>query len=97
MCWKHLYKESFLNAENSELLLDILKRQQVGGRLTLYMPEDIVVAHKTGDLDKLEHDVGIVYHNSSDYIICVLTKNVDTNKNGREIIGEISRITYENI
>lgn len=94
---RDIYDGKFIDEYYSKIALDILKRQQVGGRLTLYMPEDIVVAHKTGDLDKLEHDVGIVYHNPSDYIICVLTKNLDTNKNGREIIGEISRITYENI
>lgn len=94
---RYIYDGKFIDEYYSKIALDILKRQQVGGRLTLYMPEDIVVAHKTGDLDKLEHDVGIVYHNFSDYIICVLTKNLDTNKNGREIIGEISRITYENI
>lgn len=35
-----------------EIILDILKRQQVGGRLNLYLPEDIIIAHKTGDLDK---------------------------------------------
>lgn len=93
---RNIYNGKFIDKYYSKIALDILKRQQVGGRLTLYMPEDIVVAHKTGDLDKLEHDVGIVYNNSSDYIICVLTKNLDINKNGREIIGEISRITYEN-
>lgn len=93
---RFIYDGKFIDEYYSKIALDILKRQQVGGRITLYMPEDIVVAHKTGDLDKLEHDVGIVYNNSSDYIICVLTKNLDVNKNGREIIGEISRITYEN-
>ncbi|RDY23152.1 serine hydrolase [Romboutsia maritimum] len=91
-----IYSEEFIDENFSKIALDILKRQQVGNRLTLYMPEDVVVAHKTGDLDKLEHDVGIVYHELGNYIICILTKNLDTNKNGREVIGKISKLVYEN-
>lgn len=92
-----IYKGKVVSEECSGTILDILKRQQVGGRINLYLPEDIVIAHKTGDLDKLEHDVGIIYHPYSDYIICVLTKNVETNKEGREIIGKISLEVYNNI
>lgn len=92
-----IYKGKVVSKEYSEIILDILKRQQVGGRLNLYLPEDIIIAHKTGDLDKLEHDVGIVYHPYSDYIICVLTKNVETNKDGREIIGKVSLEVYNNV
>ena len=78
-------------------MLDILKRQQVGGRLNLYLPDEILIAHKTGDLDKLEHDVGIVYHPKQNYIICVLTKDNSTNKDGRETIGAISKVVFDMI
>lgn len=92
-----IYNRELIDCEYSDLMLDILKRQQVKGRLDLYLPEDTLIAHKTGDLDKLEHDVGIVYHPDGNYLICVLTKNVSTNKYGREIIGEISHQVYNNI
>ncbi|MPM55599.1 Extended-spectrum beta-lactamase PER-1 [bioreactor metagenome] len=92
-----IYERKLVSEEYSEIMLDILKRQQVGGRLNLYLPEDLVIAHKTGDLDKLEHDVGIVFHPKDNYIICVLTKKVDTNKEGKEIIGKISHEVYKSI
>ncbi|WP_027625304.1 serine hydrolase [Clostridium lundense] len=92
-----IYKGKVVSEEYSDIILDILKRQQVGGRLNLYLPEEITIAHKTGDLDKLEHDVGIVYHQHCNYIICVLTKNVETNKDGREIIGKVSLQVYNNV
>ncbi len=76
-------------------MLDILKRQQVRGRLDLALPEELVIAHKTGDLDNLEHDGGIVFLENKPYLICVLTENVRSNREGREIIGEISRMVYE--
>lgn len=89
-----LYNKKILDEEYSNIMIDILKRQQVGGRITLYLPEDIIVAHKTGDLYNLEHDVGIVYLDSCDYIICILTNDTETNKDGREIIGNISKLVY---
>jgi len=85
-----------VNQKSSEKMLDIMKRQQVRGRLDLYLPGEIVIAHKTGDLDLLEHDVGIVYpENGKAYIIVVLTNETTTNKDGREIIGHISKMAYD--
>lgn len=90
-----LYNKKILNEQYSNIMIDILKRQQVGGRITLYLPDDVIIAHKTGDLDKLEHDVGIVYLDNCNYIICVLTNETETNKDGREIIGKISKVVYD--
>jgi len=51
--------------------------------------------NKTGDLDNLEHDVEIVYLPNTNYIICVLTNNLKSNKECREIIGLISKAVYD--
>lgn len=92
-----IYRGKVINKVYSKIILGILLKQQIGGRLNLYLPEEVVIAHKTGDLHKLEHDVGIVYNYSNDYILCVLTKNLKTNKDGREIIGKISLEVYRYI
>jgi len=90
-----IYKGENIDKYYSSIMLDILKKQQVSGRLNLYLPKDIVIAHKTGGLDKLEHDVGIIYLPNCEYIICVLTNQLKTNKDGREIIGKISNMVYQ--
>lgn len=92
-----LYRGKVVNEELSKIMLEILLKQQIGGRLNLYLPGGVVIAHKTGDLDRLEHDAGIVYNNPDDYILCVLTKNLRTNKDGKEIIGKISLEIYNYI
>jgi beta-lactamase class A len=92
-----IYKGQNINSKFSRLMLNILKRQQVRGRLDLYLPEEVVIAHKTGDLDCLEHDGGIVYLPDREYIICVLTNQTESNKEGREIIGKISKLVYEDM
>jgi len=90
-----IYNGKNVNEKYSRLMLDVLKRQQVRGRLDLYLPEDVLIAHKTGDLDKLEHDAGIVFLPDREYIICVLTNETISNKDGREIIGKISKMVYD--
>ncbi len=86
-----IYREVLVDEPSSQIMLSILKKQQLEGGITKYLPEDIVIANKTGDLNKIEHDVGIVYHPQGEYILCVLTKNLNYNKEGKEIIGKISR------
>ncbi len=90
-----IYRGMNVDQEASAKMLEILKRQQVRGRLDLYLPEEVLIAHKTGDLDFLEHDGGIIYLGDSPYIVCVLTEKVATNKDGREIIGHISKMVYD--
>ncbi len=90
-----VYDGEVIDKEYSSIMMDILKRQQVKGRLDLYLPDDTMIAHKTGDLDRLEHDVGIVFLPECRYIISVLTNETPTNKDGREIIGKISRLVYD--
>lgn len=92
---KLIYEGKNIDEEYSGIMLNILKRQQVAGRLNLYLPDNIIIAHKTGDLNRLEHDVGIVYLPDCAYIICVLTNETETNKDGREIIGKISKTVYD--
>jgi beta-lactamase class A len=88
------YKGENINEKYSNMMINIMKRQQAKGRLDLYLPE-VLIAHKTGDLDNLEHDAGIVYLPNTKYIICILTNETETNKDGREIIGKISKMVYD--
>lgn len=90
-----IYDGKVINKEYSDMMLDILKRQQDLGRLDLYLPENTIIAHKPGELDFLEHDVGIVYLENCTYIISVLTNEMKTNLEGRKTIGKISKMVYD--
>lgn len=92
-----IYLGKAVNKEYSKYMLEILLKQQLDGGLDLYLPNDVMIAHKTGDLDKLEHDAGIVYNYPNEYILCVLAKDLETNKDGKEIIGKISLEINRNI
>lgn len=76
-------------------MLDLLSKQQIVDRLDRYLPEELKIAHKTGDLENLEHDCGIVFLEKKAYVICVLTNQINSHQQGCEIIGKISKFVYD--
>ena len=91
---KLIYQEKLINKEASQLMLDILLRQQQGERLQRYLPSDIKIAHKCGDLDNLENDGGIIWIGDKAYILVVLTNGMP-NLQCKQTIGKISKFVYD--
>ena len=89
-----IYQEKLINKEASQLMLDILLRQQQGERLQRYLPSDIKIAHKCGDLDNLENDGGIIWLGDRAYILVVLTNGMP-NLQCKQTIGKISKFVYD--
>ena len=91
---KLIYQKKLINKEASQLMLDILLRQQQGERLQRYLPSDIKIAHKCGDLDNLENDGGIIWIGDKAYILVVLTNGMP-NLQCKQTIGKISKFVYD--
>ena len=91
---KLIYQEKLINKEASQLMLDILLRQQQGERLQRYLPSDIKIAHKCGDLDNLENDGGIIWLGGKTYILVILTNGMP-NLQCKQTIGKISKFVYD--
>lgn len=94
---KKIYEGKLISKKSAELMLDILKRQIQGERLQRYIKEELTIAHKSGDLDNLEHECAIVFLENMDYIIVVMTDNMNSNLEGKETIGKISKIIYDEL
>ncbi len=79
----------------STFMLDILKRQQIQDKLPFYLPEETVLAHKTGTLPGVEHDGGILFLPGGPYIICVLSAGLAVNYQGLQLVARIGKVIYE--
>lgn len=86
-----IYNGTLISKKYSEEMLNLLKRQTRRNKIPYLLPEGTVCANKTGETDTVQSDVGIVYSENADYIICVLTNNART---GIEDIQEISLMVY---
>lgn len=91
---ENLYNFSILNKSMCSLALDILKKQKYKDMLTRYISEDLVVAHKSGDLANLNHDIGIFYLPNTDYLLGVFVTDAENNNMTKHIIGKVSEIVY---
>ena len=92
--FEKLYKGTLANPQDSNKMLDLLKRQKLNDKLPKYLPSEAIVAHKTGEIDFFTHDGGIVYGPKSDYIIVVLSKS-DLPAAAEERIADISKKVYD--
>ncbi|MCE5284449.1 MAG: class A beta-lactamase-related serine hydrolase [Pelosinus sp.] len=81
--------------EYSAAMLDILKRQQVRDKLPFYLPEETVLASKTGTLPGAEHDGGILYLSNGTYIISIFTADLKTNYEGLQLVARLGKIIYD--
>jgi len=73
-----LYRKQFLTPQVSQKCLILLSQQKVNDRIPKRLPkEEILTAHKTGLERHICHDVGIVYTQKGNFLICVLVKHRD--------------------
>jgi len=70
-------------------LFNILLQQKINTMIPLLLPKDVQVAHKTGDLDPLYHDGGIIIKGNNSYVLSVFTNTGDPN-----IVAHISDLVY---
>jgi len=90
-----IYKKEILNEDMCNLMIDILKRQKDKEMLSRYLPPETIIAHKTGELENLNHDIGIIYLDEIEYILGVFVTDSQGNLEAKEIIGRISKIVYD--
>lgn len=91
---KLIYQEKLISKKASQLMLEILLKQQQGERLQRYLPSDVKIAHKCGDLDNLENDGGIIWLGDKIYILVVLTSEMP-NLQCKQTIGKVSKYIYD--
>src|SRR2546425_311800 len=80
-------------------IIEILKDCQTGlSRIRGLLPQDAVVAHKTGTIGGSTNDTGIVYlpYRGEHLLITVFTKDAKATAAERDrVIAEISRYAYD--
>jgi len=98
-----LYNASYLDRVSSNEVLQMLANSTFSNGLVAGVPSSVAVAHKFGERytvseqapDQL-HDCGIVYVPEKNYILCVMTRGSDYEKQAN-FIAAVSRTVYETI
>jgi beta-lactamase class A len=61
------------------------------------LPIDIRCAHKPGELDGINHDIGIVYAPTCDYALGIFATGLKDNVFGRDYIAQLSKEIFDYI
>ncbi|MDR2752672.1 MAG: class A beta-lactamase-related serine hydrolase [Clostridiales bacterium] len=94
--FKKLFTRSILTPPLCDLAIGILLKQRDTKCLPRLIWEDgVSFAHKTGGLDYLRHDTGVMILNSKSIFIGVLSDNCDAIEGYPDLIGEIGRIAFD--
>lgn len=90
-----IYKGELVDRESCEKMIEIMKLQLDRTMIYSEIPDDVVTAHKTGELDNLDHEVGIFYTKEKDYIFAMLTYEAESNNYARKTVGTAAKIVYD--
>lgn len=81
--------------KGSERIVEYMKEQTITTKIPRGIADEIVVANKTGELSSVENDVAIIYAESDDYILCIMTNDLQDSSAARELIVQVSEEVYD--
>ncbi len=89
-----------LQPKYADLLLDVMSQTQTGEtRLKGLMPKSIIVAHKTGTIQRIANDVGVLIpkDNLKNKVIVVVYVNANTKgeTNSNHAIARVAQVAYQ--
>ncbi len=82
-----------VDQQASDEMLAILERQKFHDRIPAGLPPGTVVAHKTGEITRIQHDAAIVYAPRS-FVLVILVRGLDDSKKGAALAADITRVIY---
>ena len=90
-----LFNKKILNDESCDKAINILYNQRCQDQIMRYIYEPVKFAHKTGSLDFLSHDIGVMNINNKIFYIGISIYNSSDKKGNKRLIGNIGRKIYD--
>ena len=94
--FEKMAKGETVNPAASQAMIDILLDQKFNEIIPAGLPAHIKVAHKTGSINGVQHDSGIVFlPNGKKYVLVLLTKKITNEKFAIAAMANVSKLIYE--
>jgi beta-lactamase class A len=91
-------RSDFLTDESKQQVIRILLEQRFKSMIPAGLPSHAIVAHKTGEISTVSHDIGIVYlPERQPYIATILTEFDPDQEGRRETVAAISEAIYRSL
>ncbi len=90
-----VYRRTWMSRAASNEVESMLLAQDTRYKIPAGLPEDVLCANKTGEMDETENDAAIVYSDNCDYILVILSSDWDSADAAVDGIRALSALTYE--
>ena len=90
---ERIWRGTAVSAHASGEMKTLLFNQKINDRIPKYLPADVKVGHKTGELGNLRHDAGIILGKKSHYIFVFLSET-PAPEEAAETIAKLSQKIY---
>jgi beta-lactamase class A len=88
-----LARKELISIPASERMLARLERQEISDRLPASLPDNVVIAHKTGNLVGLAHDAGIIFTPAGPRVVVAMTWDAD-DAEANAFIANVGALVY---
>ena len=89
---------NFLNLQSREKIIEYMTQVKNNRLIAAGLPDEAVLAHKTGDIGSTLGDAGIVYGpNGKKYIVAIIANRPYNSQQGKDFIVHASRMIYNSI
>src|SRR6187551_983134 len=96
MLFEKMAKGETVNPAASQAMINILLDQKFNEIIPARLPANVKVAHKTGSINGVQHDTGIVFlPNGKKYVLVLLSKNLKDEKGAIKAMANVSKLIYE--
>lgn len=100
-----LQEGKLIDPQSDKQILDIMLQCQTNGRIPAKLPNGVRVAHKTGSIDHLTNDCGIVYTGCGNYVLALFYngnlaseeeyEGTEWGAVGNPLLAQLSRDIYD--
>lgn len=92
---QEIYKQDTSGYTHDTDMFNLLKAQTRCNKIPAQLPEGVKTANKTGELDNVENDAGIIYDSKNDVVIVFMSQNLSSAGSAQNTIATLSRTIYD--
>ena len=92
---QEIYKQDTSGYTHAADMFNLLKTQTRCNKIPAQLPEGVKTANKTGELDNVENDAGIIYDSKNDVVIVFMSQNLSSAGSAQNTIATLSRTIYD--
>lgn len=96
--FEKIARRELVSPRMDQLMIDVLKDQYYRDVFPAHLPDNVLVANKTGFITGVVHDSGIIYlPDGQSYVLIFLSKGLPDNQIGTESGAAVSKIIYDHL